>query len=189
MHWPKIFKFHWQVNSKIYPRHSGKPNQVIYQVSIPVIIELRGRETRNKDMFSALETGQDPRDNELDAVFLDSQLAQITSNERAISQREKEISEIAKSINSLATIFKDLQTMVIDQGTILDRIDYNIEQTAVHVEAAHEELVKVVPYLILGSQVSKQQGGESLYDYSSCCCSCYANCNRGKSFNEKARRK
>ena len=43
----------------------------------------------------------------------------------------------------MADIFKELQTMVIDQGTVLDRIDYNIETTTVHVQEAHAQLKKV----------------------------------------------
>ena len=41
--------------------------------------------------------------------------------------RSKEISELTDSINSLAVLFKDFSVLVIEQGTILDRIDYNIE--------------------------------------------------------------
>ena len=67
----------------------------------------------------------------------------VITNERAISEREREINEIAKSILGLAEVFKDLQAMVIDQGTILDRIDYNIEMTNVALEDAHKELLKV----------------------------------------------
>jgi len=32
------------------------------------------------------------------------------------------------------------------QGTVLDRIDYNIEQTSVHVEEGHKQLVKAEGY-------------------------------------------
>jgi hypothetical protein len=32
---------------------------------------------------------------------------------------------------SQATVFKELAAMVIDQGTIIDRIDYNMEQVCV----------------------------------------------------------
>ena len=71
----------------------------------------------------------------------------IESNERAISEREREINEIVKSMNGLATVFKELNAMVIDQGSILDRIDYNIEQTNVNLEGGHEELKKASVYL------------------------------------------
>ena len=63
------------------------------------------------------------------------------SNDQAIAQREREINDIAKGIIELSDIFKDLQTMVIDQGTMLDRIDYNVERMAVDVKKADQELV------------------------------------------------
>ena len=68
---------------------------------------------------------------------------QLTSNDTAIMQREREIEDIAKGIIELADIFRDLQTMVIDQGTMLDRIDYNVERMAVDVKAADKELTVV----------------------------------------------
>ena len=43
-----------------------------------------------------------------------------------MNERDEEIVRIAKSIEELAAIFKELAVLVIDQGTILDRIDYNM---------------------------------------------------------------
>jgi syntaxin 16 len=68
------------------------------------------------------------------------QSATLTSNDAAIMQREREITDIAKGIIELADIFKELQTMVIDQGTMLDRIDFNVEQLNVHVKEADKEM-------------------------------------------------
>jgi len=67
----------------------------------------------------------------------------MVNTDREITQREAEVNEIAKSIFQLADIFKDLNNMVVDQGTLLDRIDYNIEQTVVEVKAGHKELLVV----------------------------------------------
>ncbi|KAK4241100.1 t-SNARE [Achaetomium macrosporum] len=64
----------------------------------------------------------------------------LESNDVAISQREREIEEIAQGIIELADLFRDLQTMVIDQGTMLDRIDYNVECMASDVKEAEKEL-------------------------------------------------
>ncbi|KAI8923284.1 t-SNARE [Entophlyctis helioformis] len=106
--------------------------------------KLRGREAAtNPTKYGAVES---PDEEDLDAVFTDAQLATVINNERAISEREREINEIAKSILGLAEVFKDLNTMVIDQGTVLDRIDYNVEQTNIALEDAHKELVKASTY-------------------------------------------
>ncbi|KAF2107168.1 t-SNARE affecting a late Golgi compartment protein 2 [Lophiotrema nucula] len=61
-------------------------------------------------------------------------------NEALIAQREREIEDIAQGIIELANIFQELQTMVIDQGSMLDRIDYNVERTATDVKEAAKEL-------------------------------------------------
>ena len=67
-------------------------------------------------------------------------MKRLNTNDVAIAQREREIEDIAQGIIELADIFKELQGMVIDQGTMLDRIDYNVENMAVNVKAADKEL-------------------------------------------------
>ncbi len=63
-----------------------------------------------------------------------------------VDQREAEIQNIVKSIEELAQIFKELAVLVIDQGTILDRIDYNMENAVEHIQQGIGELDKAVVY-------------------------------------------
>ncbi|KAM0813729.1 putative t-SNARE [Seiridium cardinale] len=65
----------------------------------------------------------------------------LHSNDAAIAQREKEIEDIAQGIIELSDLFRDLQNMVIDQGTMLDRIDYNVERMTTDLKGAEKELV------------------------------------------------
>ena len=95
-------------------------------------------------------------ESETDKSFSQSTLQQtsmkrLKTNDVAIAQREREIEDIAQGIIELADIFKELQGMVIDQGTMLDRIDYNIENMSVNVKAADKELNVVCFYLPQGS--------------------------------------
>ncbi|RKP23697.1 t-SNARE [Syncephalis pseudoplumigaleata] len=76
-------------------------------------------------------------------AFTKEQLVLVEDTEAVVAQRDREIREITRSISELAEIFQDLQTMVIDQGTLLDRIDYNIEQVNASTRGAVEELTKV----------------------------------------------
>lgn len=59
-----------------------------------------------------------------------------------MNERDAEITQIAKSIEELAAIFKELAAMVIDQGTVLDRIDYNMEVTIEHTKEGIQQLEK-----------------------------------------------
>ncbi|KAF4997602.1 syntaxin 16 [Fusarium heterosporum] len=70
----------------------------------------------------------------------------LHSNDNAIAQREREIEDIAQGIIELSDLFRDLQNMVIDQGTMLDRIDYNVERMNTDVKAADKELVVASGY-------------------------------------------
>lgn len=64
----------------------------------------------------------------------------------AIEQREREIEKIAQGVIDLSNIFQELNSMVIDQGSLLDRIDYNVERTAEHVKEADKELKVATGY-------------------------------------------
>jgi len=77
-----------------------------------------------------------------DIGFTDAQLQELGSMEVNAVQRSQEITQIATSINDLHTIFKELAVLVIDQGSILDRIDYNIEQVVHQSVEANKQLKK-----------------------------------------------
>ncbi|KAK7472580.1 t-SNARE affecting a late Golgi compartment protein 2 [Stygiomarasmius scandens] len=63
-----------------------------------------------------------------------------------LQARDRELTEIAKSIAQLAELFKDLSALVIDQGTLLDSVEYNIEQTASQMKEAVSELNTATRY-------------------------------------------
>lgn len=95
--------------------------------------------------------GVAPASVEEDVAFSNQTLQQTqttleTDHSAEVQQREREISRIAQGILDVAEIFQDLQTMVIDQGTLLDRIDYNVETMRQHVQNADEQLVKGANY-------------------------------------------
>lgn len=53
-----------------------------------------------------------------------------------------------ESVNELAQIMKDLSVLVIDQGTIVDRIDHNIQTVATTVEEGLKQLQKVLSFFL-----------------------------------------
>lgn len=50
------------------------------------------------------------------------------------------MTQLANSITELAVLFKDLSVLVVEQGTILDRIDYNIATAVQSVKQGNKHL-------------------------------------------------
>lgn len=67
-------------------------------------------------------------------------------NTKMAEHREKEVIKIVQSIADLHDIFKDLGQMVHEQGTVLDRIDYNVEQTQTLVTEGYKQLQRAEMY-------------------------------------------
>ncbi|XP_043581286.1 syntaxin-16 isoform X2 [Bombus pyrosoma] len=99
-------------------------------------------------LMESNETNSDSWDNreqqQQDSVLL--QLEDPEDRMKLAVEREEQIGNIVQSIADLRHIFKDLASMVQDQGTILDRIDYNIEQTQVQVQEGYKQLRKADSY-------------------------------------------
>ncbi|GAA0164452.1 SNARE protein [Lithospermum erythrorhizon] len=78
-------------------------------------------------------------------------MAKLKKSEAMTAEREREIQQVVESVNELAQIMKDLSVLVIDQGTIVDRIDYNIQNVAASVDEGLKQLKK--------AERSQKQGG------------------------------
>lgn len=62
----------------------------------------------------------------MDSRQSDELLVHEMEEDTSVFTRSGEVQNLAKSITELAVLFKDLSALVVEQGTVLDRIDYNI---------------------------------------------------------------
>merc|ERR1719221_1014599 len=74
------------------------------------------------------------------------QLQRLKQIEQNASNRTQEILNIAKSVHELATLFQELSVLVVEQGSLLDRIDYNVEQTLDNLSKAKKHVDKANVY-------------------------------------------
>ena len=56
--------------------------------------------------------------------------------------KNEAINSLVQNIIDLADIFKELNSLVVIQGTILDRVDYNIQKTLENTNEANKQLIK-----------------------------------------------
>ena len=71
----------------------------------------------------------------------------MTENSDIILQRrDNELNNLLNSVNDLAEIFKDMQSLVMEQGSILDRIDYNIDIASSNVTTGKKSIIRANDY-------------------------------------------
>ena len=83
----------------------------------------------NINNFDSIETTQTQKFNSIDARKIDIN-----------KDRNKEIDQIVKTVNELKEIFQEVADMIIFQGTILDRIDYNIYESRHNIRRGNREM-------------------------------------------------
>ncbi|XP_030474491.2 syntaxin-43-like isoform X2 [Syzygium oleosum] len=129
-------------------------------------MELRKKQSTYLNRLRQQKEGQDGVDLEMningsgsrldddefdDLGFNEHQMARLKKSEAFTAEREREIQQVVESVNELAQIMKDLSVLVIDQGTIVDRIDYNIQNVATTIDEGLKQLQK--------AERTQKQGG------------------------------
>ena len=71
-------------------------------------------------------------------------MQQMEMEDLQLETRNKQILKLVDTINELNEIYKELSDMIILQGTLLDRIDVNLDTAVSHVKKGKDELGKAL---------------------------------------------
>ena len=89
---------------------------------------------------TTIDTKNDDTNNTVDNFLM------TTDNNLNLIKRNNDLDNLLNSVNDLADIFKDMQTLVMEQGSILDRIDYNIDVACSNVSEGKKNIEKADKY-------------------------------------------
>ncbi|XP_042870997.1 syntaxin-16-like [Penaeus japonicus] len=79
-------------------------------------------------------------------AWTQEQLMFLSDNTQMVQDRDRTVQHILQSTIQLNQLFRDVAQLVSDQGTILDRIDFNVEHAALKVEDGAKQLKKAENY-------------------------------------------
>ncbi|KAM9211165.1 syntaxin-1A isoform 2-T2 [Dugong dugon] len=105
-------------------------------------LEITGRTTTSEELEDMLESGNP-------AIFASGIIMDSSVSKQALSEIETRHSEIIKlenSIRELHDMFMDMAMLVESQGEMIDRIEYNVENSVDYVERAVSDTKKAVKY-------------------------------------------
>ena len=89
---------------------------------------------------TTIDTNNNDTNNTVDNFLM------TTDNNLNLIKRNNDLDNLLISVNELADIYKDMQTLVMEQGSILDRIDYNIEIASTNVSSGKKNIEKADKY-------------------------------------------
>ena len=92
--------------------------------------------------FKELGGGEEELEKQINNEIRNENYLLKTEKISNLKRRDTEIGELLKSMNNLALTFKDLRSLVMEQGTILDRIGYNIDESAINTSKGKQHLMR-----------------------------------------------
>ena len=134
-----------------YPKENLSENEMKLNINMKLTLAQRLKEftqefrlNENNYLNSYKEFGGEKKKDEeiLDEDDSNNNFFQINEGNEILKKRDEEINVLLESIVDLSSLFKDMQNLVQEQGTILDRIDYNIDEAFDNTKKAHRHLEK-----------------------------------------------
>ncbi|GAV01090.1 hypothetical protein RvY_11857-1 [Ramazzottius varieornatus] len=105
-------------------------------------LEITGRATTNEKLEEMLETNNPQIFTQ--GIITDSQQAKQTLAD--IEARHEDIIKLESSIKELKEMFCDMAMLVESQGELIDRVEYNVQQSVDYIETAKQDTKKAVKY-------------------------------------------
>ena len=109
--------------------------------------KLKHRTARLKQFKGHSETHQEIEREARVATFKQQGMTQASIDELLLEEAHQqnissEVEEILRNIQELNSMFTDLRDLVVQQGTMLDRIDFNITQSRANIQKGNVQLSK-----------------------------------------------
>ena len=102
--------------------------------------ELNGEEDPTYIINTSSKIDNNDTNNTIDNFLM------TTDNNLKLVKRDNELDILLNSVKDLAEIFKDMQNLVMEQGSILDRIDYNIDIASTNITSGKKSIQKADKY-------------------------------------------
>ncbi|XP_023930834.1 syntaxin [Lingula anatina] len=105
-------------------------------------LEITGRSTTNDELEDMLESGNP-------AIFTQGIIMETEQAKRSLADieaRHNDIIKLENSIKELHDMFMDMAMLVEQQGEMIDRIEYNVDQSVDYIETAKQDTKKAVKY-------------------------------------------
>lgn len=97
----------------------------------------------NSSITESIDDGDNSIEfDDLNINFTGAQNAMVMENDLALQRRNAEITRLLQQLEEIKGLFMDLSQLIQEQGTILDRIDNNIDVALDEVQQGNKELDK-----------------------------------------------
>ncbi|XP_067935030.1 syntaxin-like isoform X2 [Watersipora subatra] len=105
-------------------------------------LEITGKSTTNDELENMIETGNPQIFTQ--GIVMETQAAKKTLAD--IEARHQDIMKLETSIRELHDMFMDMAMLVESQGEMIDRVEFNVNQSVEYVKTATEDTKKALKY-------------------------------------------